>query len=169
MELATTIKNTYSPAQIAQLVRLIAPAPVTGEMSAEDFERLMKDLAAKNSRRGYSPKSLEAARLVLVMGANAAEAAKETNQTRQSVNQLMLRIRRRMQDLPQAWTQVNAWFPSDVAKQLEALSTDLRAAQAEGSPAAKKTKTFKITHNAPDCTEGSGADLGKAIDAIGSN
>ncbi|MDF4211098.1 TrfB-related DNA-binding protein [Pseudomonas protegens] len=148
MELATTIKNDYTPAQIAQLVRLIAPAPVTGEMSAEDFERLMKDLAAKNSRRGYSPKSVEAARLVLVMGANATEAAKETNQTRQSVNQLMMRIRRRMEDLPQAWKHVSAWFPSDVAKQLEDLSVALRAAQAEGAPVDKKTKTFKITHKA---------------------
>lgn len=143
MKMAAQIKEKYQPGEIAQLIRLIEPTPSTGEMSAEEFERLMKELEAKSTRRGYSEKSIEAARLVLVMGASVAEAATETNQTRQSVNQLMVRIRRRMESLPQGWVQVSDWFPADVAKQLVKVAESLKAAHAAGKPL--DTKTFTIS------------------------
>jgi len=54
LKMAAKIKETYQPAEIAQLVRLIEPTPSTGEMSAEDFERLMQELDATSTRRGYS-------------------------------------------------------------------------------------------------------------------
>ena len=117
MKMAAKIKETYQPAEIAQLVRLIGATPSTGEMSPEEFERLMKELEAKSNRRGYTEKSIEAARLVLVMGASIAEAAADTDLSRQSVNQLMQRIRRRMESLPQGWVQVTDWFPVEVAKE----------------------------------------------------
>ncbi|AXQ50983.1 hypothetical protein DZC31_30170 (plasmid) [Stenotrophomonas rhizophila] len=112
-------------------------------MSSEEFERLMKELEANNSRRGYSEKSIDAARLVLVMGASIAEAAADTNLSRQSVNQLMLRIRRRMATLPQGWVQVSTWFPVEVAKQLAEVAESLKASQAAGTPL--EGKTFTIT------------------------
>lgn len=143
MNMAATIKETFQPAEIAQLVRLIGPTPSTGEMSPEEFERLMKELEAQSNRRGYSEKSIEAARLVLVMGATISEAAADLNLSRQSVNQLMQRIRRRMESLPQGWVKVTDWFPAEVAKQLEQISDSLKAAHASGKPL--DTQSFTIS------------------------
>lgn len=134
MKMAAKIKETYEPAEIAQLVRLIGATPSTGEMSPEEFERLMKELEAKSNRRGYTEKSIEAARLVLVMGASIAEAAADTELSRQAVNQLMQRIRRRMESLPQGWVQVTDWFPVEIAKQLAKIAETLKAAHAAGKP-----------------------------------
>ncbi|VVP61631.1 hypothetical protein PS874_06313 [Pseudomonas fluorescens] len=134
MKMAAKIKETYEPAEIAQLVRLIGATPSTGEMSPEEFERLMKELEAKSNRRGYTEKSIEAARLVLVMGASIAEAAADTELSRQAVNQLMQRIRRRMESLPQGWVQVTDWFPVEVAKQLAKIAETLKAEHAAGKP-----------------------------------
>ena len=134
MKMAATIKETYEPAEIAQLVRLIGATPSTGEMNPEEFERLMKELEAKSNRRGYTEKSIEAARLVLVMGASIAEAAADTELSRQAVNQLMQRIRRRMESLPQGWVQVTDWFPVEVAKQITKIAETLKAAHAAGKP-----------------------------------
>lgn len=134
MKMAAKIKETYEPAEIAQLVRLIGATPSTGEMSPEEFERLMKELEAKSNRRGYTEKSIEAARLVLVMGASIAEAAADTELSRQAVNQLMQRIRRRMESLPQGWVQLTDWFPVEVAKQLAKIAETLKAAHAAGKP-----------------------------------
>lgn len=142
-ELATTIKHSLSPAEIAQLIRLIQPTPTTGELSAEDFERLMETLDASSSRRGYSEKSIEAARLVLVMGAGIAEAAADTGLSRQAVNQLMTRIRRRMDSVPAGWVKVEQWVPSEVAQQVERIAQDLRA-RPQGDAA-----TFEITVSPP--------------------
>lgn len=143
MKMAATIKETFQPAEIAQLVRLIGATPSTAEMSPEEFERLMKELEAQSNRRGYSEKSIEAARLVLVMGASIAEAAVETNLSRQSVNQLMQRIRRRMESLPQGWVKVTDWFPAEVAKQLEKIAESLKELHASGKPL--DTQSFTIS------------------------
>lgn len=144
MKMAAKIKETYEPAEIAQLVRLIGATPSTGEMSPEEFERLMKELEAKSTRRGYSEKSIEAARLVLVMGASIAEAAADTEQSRQSVNQLMQRIRRRMESLPQGWVQVTDWFPVEVAKQLAKITETLKALHAAGKPLDDQSFTISL-------------------------
>ena len=144
MKMAAKIKETYQPAEIAQLVRLIGATPSTGEMSPEEFERLMKELEAKSTRRGYSEKSIEAARLVLVMGASIAEAAADTEQSRQSVNQLMQRIRRRMESLPQGWVQVTDWFPVEVAKQLAKITETLKALHAAGKPLDDQSFTISL-------------------------
>ncbi|MDY7563446.1 MULTISPECIES: TrfB-related DNA-binding protein [unclassified Pseudomonas] len=134
LAMATKIKDTFQPSEIAQLMRLIGATPSTGEMSPVEFERLMQELEVKNNRRGYSPKSIEAAHLVLVMGASITEAALDTNLSRQSVNQLMVRIRRRMESLPQGWRQVTEWFPAEVAAQIENLAASLKAVQVTGKP-----------------------------------
>lgn len=110
------------------------PTLRTGEMSAEEFELLMDRLDALSIRRGYSEKSRAAARLVMVSGATDKEAATQTGLSWQSVNQLMKRIRRRMESLPSGWVQVKGWFPAHVAKQLEALSELMQAAQKSGEP-----------------------------------
>lgn len=144
VKMAAKIKETYQPAEIAQLVRLIGATPSTGEMSPEEFERLMKELEAKSTRRGYSEKSIEAARLVLVMGASIAEAAADTEQSRQSVNQLMQRIRRRMESLPQGWVQVTDWFPVEVAKQLAKVAETLKASHAAGKPLDDQSFTISL-------------------------
>ena len=144
MKMAAKIKETYEPAEIAQLVRLIGATPSTGEMSPEEFERLMKELEAKSNRRGYSEKSIEAARLVLVMGASIAEAAADTELSRQAVNQLMQRIRRRMESLPQGWVQVTDWFPVEVAKQLAKVAETLKASHAAGKPLDDQSFTISL-------------------------
>ena len=144
MKMAAKIKETYEPAEIAQLVRLIGATPSTGEMSPEEFERLMKELEAKSNRRGYTEKSIEAARLVLVMGASIAEAAADTDLSRQAVNQLMQRIRRRMESLPQGWVQVTDWFPVEVAKQLAKVAETLKATHAAGKPLDDQSFTISL-------------------------
>ena len=144
MKLAAQIKDTYEPAEIAQLVRLIGSTPSTGNMSPEEFEQLIKELEAKSSRRGYTEKSIEAARLVLVMGASIAEAAADTELSRQAVNQLMVRIRRRMESLPQGWVQVTDWFPVEVAKQLSKVAATLKAAHASGKPLEDQNFTISL-------------------------
>ncbi len=144
MKMAAKIKETYEPAEIAQLVRLIGATPSTGEMSPEEFERLMKELEAKSNRRGYTEKSIEAARLVLVMGASIAEAAADTELSRQAVNQLMQRIRRRMESLPQGWVQVTDWFPVEVAKQLAKVAETLKASHAAGKPLDDQSFTISL-------------------------
>ncbi|MDX9668607.1 TrfB-related DNA-binding protein [Pseudomonas sp. P5_152] len=142
VNMAAKIKEAFEPAEIAQLVRLIGPTPSTGEMSPEEFERLMTELQAKSTRRGFSDKSIQAARLVLVMGASIPEAAADTNLTRQAVNQLMQRIRRRMESLPDGWVRVTDWFPVEVAKQLEDIAETLKAAHGAGD--VLDGQTFKI-------------------------
>lgn len=125
LALAAQIKETLSPGDIAQLMRLVGPTPSTGEMSAEDFERVMKILASKTNRP-YSPKSMIAARLVLVMGASISEAAKEAGLDRRNVSELMTRIRIRIESLPHDWVKVSEWFPGLVAKQLGYIAESLR-------------------------------------------
>ena len=132
IELAEQIKNSYSLAQIAKLIRLIEPTPSTGEMSSDDFENMMNLLDATSIRRGYSSKSRDAARLYFVMGAEVSEVAAETGLTVQSVNQLILRIRRRMEDMPPGWNAVTAAFPAGVAKQVKSLASELWSAHQSG-------------------------------------
>lgn len=134
LALVAELKASYQPSELAQLARLISPAPSTGDMSANAFERVIQVLVAQNNRRPYSEKSKVAARLVLVMGASIAEAAAEVGLSRQVVNRLMLRIRSCMESLPAGWVKVSDWFPGDVAKQLGALSEPLRALHATGKP-----------------------------------
>lgn len=127
LKLAASIKDTFAPSEIAQLMRLIGPTPSTGELMPEQFERLMSELKPKNNRPGYSAKSIEVAHLVLVMGASVPEAAAEVGLTPQGARQLMARIRRRMAAVPEGWRQVSGWFPADVAKQVEVLSASLKS------------------------------------------
>lgn len=108
--------------------------PRAGVMSAEDFELLMDRLNALSIRRVYSDKSRHAARLVMVDGASETKAAAEVGLNSRAVNQLMKRIRRRMELLPAGWVQVKGWFPVEVAKQLDALSELLQEAQKSGTP-----------------------------------
>ncbi|NWC89990.1 TrfB-related DNA-binding protein [Pseudomonas reactans] len=107
-------------------------APVKGEMSAEAFESLMNRLDAQSIRRKYSDKSRCAARLVMVDGATEQQAAVSADLTYQGVSQLIKRIRRRMESLPEGWVQITGFFPPVVAKQLEALSVLLQAVQKSG-------------------------------------
>ena len=141
--MAAQIKVAHSPGEIAQLVRLISPTPSTGEMSAEEFERVMKVLVAHNKRRPYSAKSITAARLVLVMGATISEAAAEVGLNRQNVSVLMKRIRGHMESLPKGWVKVGEWYPGEVATQLGEISESLKELHAAGKPL--DGLTFTIT------------------------
>ncbi|AOE82489.1 hypothetical protein A7318_27995 (plasmid) [Pseudomonas lurida] len=145
LAMATKIKESYTPSEIAQLVRLISPTPNTGELSAEEFERVMQVLGSQNNRRPYSSKSVIAARLVLVMGASPSEAAKESGLARQNVSELMLRIRKRMESLPQGWVKVSEWFPGEVAKQIGHISEALKDHHSAGKPLNELSFTIKLT------------------------
>lgn len=127
MKMAATLKATFSPSDITQLIRLIQPIPSTGEMTPEQFERLLVELAPKNNRPGYSATSIEVARLVLVMGASVPEAAADAAITPQGARQLMTRIRRRMASIPDGWKNVSVWLPGDVATQIEQISDSLKS------------------------------------------
>lgn len=142
LSIAAYINETCEPAEIARLVRMLEPTHPAAEMSAEDFEWFMQELDASSTRRGYSEKSIEAARLVLVKGASITEAAAETNQTRQAVSQLMTRIRRRVEALPKGWVKVDQWLPAEVAAQVESIAEQMKA-MPKG-----KTKVFTITFHA---------------------
>ncbi|WP_109514211.1 TrfB-related DNA-binding protein [Pseudomonas ovata] len=129
---AKHINERYTPAQVAQLVRLISPVPSCGLMTPAEFELVMVMLASQHRRRAFSDRSVHAARLVLVMGASVAEAAADTGLARQVVHRLMARIRARMQGLPGSWVKVEAWLPPAHAKQVVDLAATLRAAHEAG-------------------------------------
>lgn len=140
--LAAEITNSYSPNQIAQLMRLIEPAPANALMSNEEFEQLMEVLAGKNTRRPFSENSVAAARLVFVKGASVAEAAAELDLSRQVIHRLIVRLRRRMEELPADWVKLTEWYPGAVADQLRDMSASLKAAQASGQ---HDLQSFTIT------------------------
>ncbi len=129
--LATKIIQHYSNAQIAQLIRMISPVSPCALMTAEEFERVMVVLAGQNRRRAFSDRSINAARLVLVMGASVSEAALETGLARQVVHRLMTRIRSRLEGLPANWLKVEAWLPPATAGDVLALAQSLRSAQSQ--------------------------------------
>ncbi|MEX6666851.1 hypothetical protein [Pseudomonas sp. W2-17] len=95
---ALHIQKTYTPGQVAELIRLISPASPCALMTPKAFERVVAFMSCKTGHRAYSSKSLQAARLVLVlvMGASVAEAAAELELSRQMVHRLMVRIRARL-------------------------------------------------------------------------
>lgn len=144
LSMANTIKGLFPSNEIAQLIRLISAAPSTGEMNQEQFERLMKDLEPKTNRPGYSAKSIEAARLILVHGATPPEAAADTGLSQSAVRALMKRIRRRMVSIPDGWKQVTCWFPDGVAEQIKGISDALIAAEESGTPVPVKILTLTL-------------------------
>ena len=93
---ALQIRQTFSPAQVAQLIRLISPAAQCALMSPHAFERVVAFMSCSSGHRAYSARSLQAARLVLVMGASVAEAAADAGLSRQVVHRLMARIKARL-------------------------------------------------------------------------
>ncbi|WP_090362650.1 hypothetical protein [Pseudomonas coleopterorum] len=98
---ATQIQQTFSSAQVAQLIRLISPAAQCALMSPYAFERVIAFMSCRSGHRAYSAKSLHAARLVLVMGASVAEAAADAGLSRQVVHRLMARIQTRLDASPE--------------------------------------------------------------------
>lgn len=126
--LATKIIQNYSNAQIAQLIRMISPVSPCALMTADEFERVMAVLAGQNRRRAFSDRSMNVARLVLVMGASVSEAALETGLTRQVVHRLMARIRARLESLPADWVKIETWLPPAAAAEVLALAQRLRSA-----------------------------------------
>lgn len=132
LDMAEQIKQRFSPDDIQRLIGLIEPGALTGEMTAEEFDHLMQTLQRQSGRRGYSEKSIAAARQVLVIGAGIAEAAAATGLTRQGVDQLMKRIERRRVTLPAGWSKVDEWFPEDIARTLRDVAEQLQALQAAG-------------------------------------
>ncbi|MBD8792670.1 hypothetical protein IFR09_22920 [Pseudomonas syringae] len=129
---AESLLKKYTPAQIAQLVRLISPVPSCALMSPVEFERVIDVLAGQRRHRAFSARSLQAARLVLVMGASVAEAAAEVGLARQVVYRLMSRIEARMQALPGDWIKVDTWLPAVVAQQVTGLGQLLRSEREQG-------------------------------------
>lgn len=131
-DLADHINTHYSAAERAKLVRLIEPTPTTGKMTSDEFENMMNMLDATSTRRKYSDKSREAARLVFVMGAKSSEAAVQTGLKVQGVDQLIRRIERRMANVPDGWTPITVWFPSEIGKQVKTLAELLISVQESG-------------------------------------
>lgn len=131
LKTASMIKETYKPFEIEKIMRLIKPVSPAGEMTADAFEDLFEKLESTSTRRGYSEKSIEAARLVLVMGASYAEAAEETGQSRQAVSQLMQRISKRIESVPNDWVKVEQWLPAEVAAQIEKMVNEIKALPGE--------------------------------------
>lgn len=132
---ADSLLKKYTPAQIAQLVHLISPAPNSALMSPLKFERVMDVLAGQRRHRAFSARSLQAARLVLVMGASVAEAAAEVGLSRQVVHRLMVRINTRLQALPADWVRVDVWLPASAAWQVVDLANTLRSGLEESRAA----------------------------------
>lgn len=129
---ANQIKLRYSPAQAAQLARLISPVSNCGPMTPNEFERVMEIMQAQSRRRAFSVRSIKAARLVLVMGASVAEAAAEADLARQVVHRLMMRIQARLRALPADWVRVDVWLPADAARQVTDLAHILNSEYEQG-------------------------------------
>lgn len=97
--MAKMLRSTFGRAELAQLARLISPTPLTGEMSADEFEELRMSVESRRRGRRGRPvpeSSFIAARLVLVMGASISEAASETGVSKQAMSQLIQRMRQSM-------------------------------------------------------------------------
>lgn len=127
LKMAEKIKTTLAPTEQARLAALIAPTAPTARMSAEAFAELMENMDS-GVGRGFSQKSIEAARQYYVMGANQSEAAEAAGLTRQAVFKLIQRIERNRADAPAGWTQVAAWWPPELAQVLGALADRVRSA-----------------------------------------
>lgn len=104
-------------------------------MSPLEFERVMDVLAGQRRHRAFSARSLQAARLVLVMGGRVAEAAAEVGLSRQVVHRLMLRINTRLQTLPADRIRVDVWLPASAAWQVVDLANTLRSGLEESRAA----------------------------------
>lgn len=135
---ASQIQQTFSPAQVAQLIRLISPAAQCALMSPHDFERVVTLMSCSSGHRAYSAKSLHAARLVLVMGASVAEAAADAGLSRQVVHRLMARIKARLDASPEHMNDSDASACSAAAtaadKPIESIESD-RALEEGSAPA----------------------------------
>lgn len=136
LKMAEKIKQTLDPGEQARLSALIAPEAPTARMSAEAFADLLESMNTGRGR-GFSEKSLEAARQYYVMGANESEAAKASGLTRQAVNALLQRIERHRATAPAGWVQVGGWWPPELAQQLNRLADLVRDRQAKGQPLAE--------------------------------
>ena len=124
---AEKILKELSPGDRVRLARLIVPASPEGELTQKEFDEACNRVQNKPGVRRFSDTSIQAVRLVLVMGATVAEAAAEVGTSRQGVQQTLARFRTRAMDLPGGWVRVDRWFPPAVAKQLQALGDRLEA------------------------------------------
>lgn len=94
--MATLIKATFKPLEIAQLMEMIRPEFKGAELSSEEFAALIARLNRARSGRPYGEKSILAARLILVQGASHAEAARELDMNIGQIGQLIKRMREYM-------------------------------------------------------------------------
>jgi hypothetical protein len=79
-------------------------------LSLEDFEALRTRL------KGFSAKSVEAARLVLVEGMNGPQAGLAVGMSKQGVEQALGRIAKARVDVPKDWVQVDTFAPRELAE-----------------------------------------------------
>lgn len=127
VELAEQLKKRFGAHDLARLASLITSSSPVARYTPAEFDEIIQRLQGEAARRGFSAKSIEAARLVMVMGASIAEAAEQVSLTRQAVTQLMARIERRIAELPPGWEKVEAWYPGEIAAELERISEKLKA------------------------------------------
>ncbi len=82
-------------------------------MSAEAFEQ------QKHKLKTLSVKTNDLARLVLVEGLTAAEAAKRVGMSRQNVSKTMQRVNFFLADIPSDWEYFEAcWMPKNMAAEV---------------------------------------------------
>ena len=74
-----------------------------------------------------SERNLAAARSVLVDGLSPAVVAREYGISKQHLHGILSRVRRRLDDVPLDWVQVDVWLPPEVAAQVRELEAQARA------------------------------------------
>ena len=124
--LAEELKKEFSAHDLARLANLITTSSPVAKYTPAEFDEIIQRLQGEAARRGFSDKSIEAARLVMVMGASIPEAADQVALSRQAVAQLMARIERRLAQLPEGWVKVTAWYPGSVAAELGRISEKIK-------------------------------------------
>lgn len=95
-EAAEQLMTRFGKAELAQIARLISPAPRNAEMTPEEFEEFRAHvLAAQAGKRGrpITEETLNTAREIMVMGASPTEIARIQNKSRAAVSAMMSRIR----------------------------------------------------------------------------
>lgn len=117
-DLASKLKAALSIEEIGYLLRLLSPTQTPGEMTAQEFDDMIRR-AHHRDGRPHNQTSIDAARLVLVMGASQTEAASEIGISRQQLNNTLSRLRKFSQSVPAEWKSISIHLPESIAFALQ--------------------------------------------------
>jgi|SRR5690625_919017 len=90
-------------------------------MTAEAFEVLQPRLSH------LTLSTIEITREVLVEGKSQSEVARRHGITRQSVSDMVARVRAAAKEIERGWRKVEVWLPPEMAEQVRKMEAEARA------------------------------------------